>query len=214
MSKTRIDWENPIEGWKLTHTWNPLIGCKHGCAWCIAKQWNIQYKFIDDWEQPEYSPKRAEGIKTFPKNSVVFVCFMADLFGDWVRGDTIQGIINYTTYYPDMKFLYLTKNPKRYLDFEFPENSWIGTSISTSAELNRAGHLIYAGDRLKLSVFLSIEPMLGSFKGYSFSLIDWIIIGGMTANKEMRIDPKKEWIYSVKHNNIYYKNNLRGIMEE
>ena len=69
---------------------------------------------------------------------------MCDLFGDWVKGHQIRHIIYITTLYPQHRFLFLTKNPKRYREFEFPKNCWLGATIDCGGEkaLNQSYSLV------------------------------------------------------------------------
>ena len=55
--------------------------------------------------------------------------------------------------------------------------------------------------------YISIEPLLGSFENHDISFADLIIVGVMTGINPVK--PKREWIDSIKHHNIYYKENIR-----
>ena len=206
MGKTKIDWKNEKEGFKLTHTWNPVIGCQYGCPGCIAEQWNNRYKWIKNFKEPEWKRQLfLNGLKGVKKGDAVFVVFLGDLFGSWVASLTIDVIIHEVSKYPEVKFLFLTKNPNRYHKFVFPNNSWLGTSISSHNAMWRYNELRTIN---YVPTFLSIEPIKGKIVT-DLSEVDWVIIGGMSGGGKLNIRPKPSWIESVKHDNIYYKQNVR-----
>lgn len=59
----------------------------------------------------------------------VFTCSMGELFGDWVEQKWIDDILDAVRDAPQWNFLFLTKNPKRLVDIEWPENAWVGTTV-------------------------------------------------------------------------------------
>ena len=111
MNKTKIEWTN----W----TWNPVVGCKHNCWYCYGKR--IAKRFFKDNPnyEPKFYPERLKEPYTLKKPSKIFVCSMADLFGDWVKMNWIERVIKVVKENPQHTFQFLTKNPKRYLEFEF-----------------------------------------------------------------------------------------------
>ncbi|MDP2364150.1 MAG: DUF5131 family protein, partial [Ignavibacteria bacterium] len=86
-------------------------------------------------------------------------------------------------------FIFLTKNPKRYSQFDFPKNAWIGYSTT--------GALYHKWDsRHKDNIkFTSIEPMMGDMVNTEY-LHDtqWIICGKESGNRKERISPEPDWI--------------------
>lgn len=99
MNKTKIDWADM--------SWNPVTGCRHGCAYCYARR--TATRFNAGLEDPA---TLAGGLHVLPEKikatpypygfeptlhryrlgqpqntkepQTVFVCSMADLFGRWV----------------------------------------------------------------------------------------------------------------------------------
>ena len=51
------------------------------------------------------------------------------MFGRWVPSEWIQAIIDVFRACPEWIFIICTKFPQRLLEFEFPQNVWIGTTI-------------------------------------------------------------------------------------
>lgn len=77
---------------------------------------------------------------TYPEQrkapSNIFVCSMSDLFGAWVPDEWIERIFDACKRAPQHTYLFLTKNPARYLDLaskgKLPEerNFWYGTTTT------------------------------------------------------------------------------------
>ena len=114
LNKTKIDW--------CDFTWNPLVGCKNNCfnSKCYAKQINNRYKFIPDWNEPKYyferltEPYKFNTLKN--KGKKVFTVSMGDLFGSWVDAEFIKQVLKTAASCHNLQFMFLTKNPNRYLE--------------------------------------------------------------------------------------------------
>jgi protein gp37 len=181
------------------YSWNPVVGCSHGCPYCYAKRLNDRFKFIPEWTKPEFFEKRLEQPSKLKKNSVVFVCDMADLFCKAVPKEWIRKIIDTCTINRQHRFIMLTKNPQRCYDFTYWQNTLVGQTITK-------GLGFYPKDYKHELDFLSIEPIMGSFEGIDLGGFDFIIVGAMTGADP--VVPKREWIDSIQHPHIFYKNNI------
>lgn len=185
MNKTKIEY--------VDYTWNPLVGCKHACEYCFAEKMNKRFKWIDNWQKPVYFYKRLDEPYKLRKPARILVGSMTDLFGDWVNTGFIKQVRDITRLSPLHTFLFLTKNPKRYAEFEFPENCWLGTTVERTSRINRVDILRnLQTNNLK---FVSFEPLLGDMAGLDFGDIDWGIIGGLTPYHKMENISK--WIRGI-----------------
>jgi protein gp37 len=207
MNKTNIEW--------CDFTFNPVVGCKHGCKYCYAKQISNRFKMVQFWERPEFFPERLHSkIPKIPKirnriaeiispdKPLIFVGSMCDLFGEWVNPTWIIETMDYT-HFKEANFMFLTKNPKNYFGYNLrTQNTIIGTTIESKKQLNRLEEI----KKFNNKKFISIEPIMSDFSGVDFSGIDFIIVGAMTGKNPIK--PKKEWIESINHNQIYYKLNV------
>ncbi len=114
--------------------------------------------------------------RTFKQEDFVFVCDMNDLFGEWVPKQMIQKIIDYIST-SKATFLLLTKNPKRYLEFNLPKNCVAGATIETDKEYF-TGYAPNRLDRIKTMQELqhprkmvSIEPIMTPSHDFAKSII-------------------------------------------
>ena len=77
------------------------------------------------------------------KPRAIFVCSMADLFGEWVPDEWIKAVFDACAAAPQHRYLFLTKDPGRYCDLEraglLPsgDNYWFGATYDHS---NWMGH--------------------------------------------------------------------------
>ena len=167
---------------------------------------------IPKWDEPKIFWDRLHEPMKRKKPANIFVGSMCDLFGDWCQRWWIQAVVNMCVNCPQHTFFFLTKNPKRYVEFKFPENCWLGATVTGEAS-GKSWPNCLDGDptsdmyNLPNKKFLSIEPILGSFFGHRFDFIDQIIVGADSRRGAPK--PKRKWIKSIKHPSIYYKENIR-----
>lgn len=153
-----------------------------------------------------------------PRN--IFVCSMADLFGDWVPDEWIEQVFEACEAAPQHKYLFLTKNGKRYLELArkgiMPDadNFWYGCSVT------RPDAPFFFSNKCK--TFASIEPILEPFDWIPglkhIGLPDWIIVGAETGNRKNKVRPEKDWLGGIvngcaEHNiPLFMKESLRELM--
>lgn len=181
MKKSNIDW--------CDHVLNPVIGCKHNCSFgCYAERDNKFRKWVKKWNEPEVKYGWIKKLKTIKEPSRIFVGSLTDLFGDWVPEDWITKTLSTIDYYPQHTFMFLTKNPKRYKEFNFPKNCWLGVTV-TGIDDWRNVAMLHTTPKNNLK-FVSIEPILDVIATGYFWLADWIILGGLTPKPVH----KQKWI--------------------
>lgn len=203
-------------------TWNPVTGCKHGCDYCYAE--GIANRFLTQKFEPTFYERRLsapynsripEKYNGHPGRRNVFVCSMADLFGEWVDEEWITKVLDVCKNTPQWNYLFLTKNPRRLLNYSFPENSWVGTSVDVKSRLGAALDLMPQVDAPVR--FISFEPLLEDMGEPNLSFIDWIIIGGQSGDASRNIpakQPKWEWVERLlfasrkSDTKVYFKPNL------
>ena len=175
---------------------------------------------------PTFHRYRLEEPQRWKKPRNIFVCSMADLFGDWVPDEWIKEVFAACDAAPQHRFLFLTKNPSRYKELEnlLPlhrrppavAEMWFGHSYTGTGDYKPMQlHLAH-------SRFVSIEPLLHDLSEQDMMIVaatnDWIIIGAETGHRKGKVIPKKSWVdgivYYAKRNNVpvFMKESLREIM--
>lgn len=163
----------------VTRTWNPVSGCLHNCIYCWARRLALtRLKHLPRYKDGFKPRLNREEFRRGFKKGLVFVCDMGDLFGVWVPSEWIEEVINHVRRYPSAIFLFLTKNPERYLEFrdELSEldNVILGATIETDDDslyvrnrISKAplpSRRLYAMERVAQEVggalMVSIEPVL------------------------------------------------------
>ena len=91
-AKSKFNITNDNIEW-ARYTWNPVTGCLHDCNYCYAR--DIANRFYKHFK-PEFHEHRLEAPQNTKRRKdlpdKVFVCSMADLFGEWVKKSWIQEI--------------------------------------------------------------------------------------------------------------------------
>ena len=67
---------------------------------------------------PTFHRYRLEEPQRWKKPRNIFVCSMADLFGDWVPDEWIREVVAACDAAPQHRYLFLTKNPSRYKELD------------------------------------------------------------------------------------------------
>jgi protein gp37 len=186
MNKTAIEW--------CDYTWNPVTGCKHGCPYCYARKIAERFKGSKAWPQgfePMFHPERLLDQRKVKNPQTIFVCSMADLFGEWVPNSWINEVMLAAKGASRHTYIFLTKNPKRYLtipgDYLGQKNFWFGTSVTNQYDADQRIHWL---QRLpEGNAFISFEPLLENPGHLDLHDIKQVIIGAQT-NPSVEVTPE------------------------
>ena len=179
---------------------------------------------------PTFHRYRLDEPQHWKKPRTIFVCSMADLFGDWVPDEWIEQVFKACEAAPQHRYMFLTKNPARFKQLrkngiKLPNYCWIGTSVTRDAEqadqyTGRTGYLSENWDTTA-QWFVSVEPILERMSRSSIenlTAMNWVIVGAETGNRKGKVVPRKEWIDEIAaeckrcRTPIFMKDSLRGLM--
>lgn len=224
MEKTKIEWcdssWNPVTGCYHTcpycyarRTANRFKGCN------ASPDGSTASRFVVLEDRPQYTDKlgtshsaaypygfvptyhkyRIDDLKTRKFGQNIFVCSMADLFGDWVPVDVILEVFNACREHDEHRYLFLTKNPARYYSLAslglLPKmkNFWYGTTVEDQDQ-----DYFFSEEH---HTFLSIEPIMAPFDSrecFDQNIKpDWIIIGAETGKRENKVIPERSWVEPI-----------------
>jgi protein gp37 len=210
-------------------SWNPIVGCKHDCPYCYAR--DIATRYPDAFPhgfEPAFRPYMLNAPRntSLPKEAMfdaryshVFAGSMTDWFGRWVPREWIEAVLATMRENQLWKFLCLTKFPKRMAEFNLPPNLWAGTTVDLQARVaNAEAAFAVLADKNPAGVrWLSIEPLLEPLKFTRLDLFKWVVIGGASkSSKTPAFHPPFPWIIDIYAQakaagcQVYMKTNLLG----
>jgi len=186
-------------------TWNPVTGCNKGCDYCYARQW---WRRFHEARYGAFEPRLWRGRLDEPCGKktagVIFTVSMGDLFDPHLCNADRDAVMCMFDECARHEYVILTKNESglgryaQYLDVHgksWPENLWVGVSVTREQDLDRVNVLqatVPTGQRVVCFEPL-LEPVLTSFMH-----IDWVIIGGMTAQLGcLKFVPPVDWIMRI-----------------
>lgn len=213
MIKSKIDW--------CDSTFNPVTGCLHGCQYCYArgivarfggKATGIPHVLNERWRDgngnakpypfgftPTFHRYKLDEYQKKKRSRNIFVCSMADLFGEWVPEEWIIEVFEACKKGPQHNYIFLTKNPERYIELcqkgllPQEDNFWFGSSATRPSD-----HYSWFTDQ-KFHWFLSMEPLLEEFGEINPGAVkpEWVIIGAETGNRKDKVIPRHAWIENL-----------------
>lgn len=247
MNKTKIDWcdysWNPITGC--------LHECDYCYARKIAKRFDgkaDKRPYLQLKDQPEifdlceplldfrghkmpypfaFSPTlhryRLDEPQGIREPQTIFVCSMADLFGEWVPEEWIIEVFKACSAAYHHRYLFLTKNPERYVQLGKErklmagDGFWYGTTVTKTDE-----EYLYVDERAGIKTFVSIEPIMEPFAPPlpMNAMPNWVIVGAETGNRKGKVKPEKSWLDGLierceeTQTPIFMKESLRELMGE
>jgi DNA repair photolyase len=204
----------------VTHTWNPIKGrCPHNCNYCYMKN-----KLVGELRLDKKCLKDNLGSGNF-----IFVGSSTDMFADDVLKEWIIKVLKYCNKFPNNKYLFQTKNPKRFIEVinYFPKDVIFGTTIETNRDykINKAPPTDERKDWIMKfpshKTMISIEPIMifdmDMFVGWIKEIEPkFISIGADSKNSKLPEPNKEEINFFIKQlkqfTEVRLKDNLNRLM--
>lgn len=189
------------------HAWNPMIGCRKcspACQNCWAETWAKRF------HQP-FEPHEAKARRGVPREGMVFMGSLTDLFGDWVDEANVTGwLARAARPSKAARYMWLTKragNMKRALEFwgsrlnrpgAWFQRNYFGITAENQEWFDkRMGAVEAFPDWAQW--WISAEPLLGPI---DLRLIDnlkhkpsWVVVGAESGRNRRLCDNR--WIESI-----------------
>lgn len=173
---------------------------------------------------PTFHRYRLDIPARWTKPRTIFVCSMADLFGEWVPDKWIEQVFEACEAAPQHRYLFLTKNPKRYVELyrngilRVRDSFWYGSTITNANDPFYYSRMPDDNPH----TFCSIEPILEPIGieplGTMRVMPDWVIVGAETGSRKDKVAPQKEWIDEIAaecrrcRKPLFMKDSLRSLM--
>jgi protein gp37 len=210
----------------VSHTKNYAKGkCYFDCKYCYMKRWGEQQPVRFD--EKEINEDMGE-------DKFIFVGSSIDLFAPNIPHLWIMKVLEHCRKYPKNKYLFQSKNPKRFYEFLdfFPEKTVLGTTLETNlllpdvslapAPIERI--VAFKGLPDRFERMITIEPIQKfSLSVFLMHLRDcqpkWVNVGANTSNLKLQ-EPSSEEVKQLVKNlralkiDVKLKKNLERIYKE
>jgi protein gp37 len=175
--------------------WNPVTGCLHDCPYCYARELALSARLAPFYpvgftplfhherlDSPRVTPLPKDVVRN-PAKRRVFVCSMADLYGNWVPDEWIDAVHSAMRDNPQWRYITLTKHPHRYTVKPPPPGAWIGASVDGQKRVSIVERTMarVGGAAVR---WLSLEPLLEDLRFTDLSMFDWIVVGAQTETQQ------------------------------
>ena len=147
---------------------------------------------IDDFEKPEYFPRKLRLMeKKRPQNFLL--TGMSD-FSLW-EPEWREEIFSKMSQNPQHQYLFLTKRPEMIQFSTALDNAWFGVTVTASKEKERIQALrehIQGGH-----YHVTFEPMFDNIGDVDLSGVEWVVIGTETGRRKNKSVSRPEWVWNL-----------------
>ncbi|WP_456469669.1 DUF5131 family protein [Archaeoglobus sp.] len=115
-------------------TWNPFVGCRFNCVYCIPS-FQRQAKRRRKWcelcyrYEPHFHPERLNRV---PNAEVIFACAYGDIAH--AKSEWVEQILDTIEQHEDKTFYIQTKDPRVFELYCFPPNVKLGITLETNLD--------------------------------------------------------------------------------
>jgi len=147
---------------------------------------------------PTFHRYRLDEPQRIKKPQNIFVCSMADLFGEWVPEEWIKAVFEACEKAPQHRYLFLTKNPLRHIALAkagiLPTKHYYGWTVTNRKDTHR--NSLFP----EYNTFVSFEPLYGDTNYFDYcndAITGWAIVGAETGNRKGKVIPRRDWIENI-----------------
>jgi len=187
------------------------------------------------FKQPELHFDEQELKTNLGEGNFIFVGSSCDMFAEEISREWIVDTLEHCEKYPQNKYLFQSKNPERFNDFNIPKKTILCTTIETNKQsllnkysspisfIERIHDLLRIAQTTKIPVMVTIEPIMDfnlwdMFSWLGDRLISQINIGANTNPAIKLPEPPKEKILKLisaleKITTVHLKPNLDRLIK-
>lgn len=206
------------------YQWNPIKGkCEFDCVYCYMKRFgHLKPPRLVEKEFKEFETD----IKNVEKPVTIFVGSSIDMFAKSIPGEWINRVLKFCCQY-DNTYLFQSKNPARFLDFNFPADTIFGTTIESNRDHEGISKAPCIYDRIqamielrhqKYRTMVTIEPVL---EFNVFEMVDilrvikpeWINLGADSGGNKLPEPSKEKLLELMDKIDIRQKPNLKRLLK-
>jgi len=205
-------------------TWNPIRGkCPHECTYCYMKRFPLGPLHLDEKSLRD----------DLSKAKTIFVGSSTDMWHFDVPYSWLEQVLDKCARYPEVTFLFQSKNPARFLCVGLPPNRILGTTLETNRSTEKFSKAPNPWERAEFlfettssqlrirNTMVSIEPIIDFDLDRFYSMIrciepKFVSIGADSKGHNLPEPPAekiKELIQELeKFTEVKIKDNLKRLM--
>lgn len=179
-------------------TWNPIVGCTHGCEFCYARRVmkrrkpgvredGTHYGCWNCWQfRPHLHEERLGQPAAVKSPRIIFCGSVTDLFDPGVGYEGARELVWGAMERADWHhYVALTKRPDLIEPAELDDHArtlrlWLGVSVTCDDDWWRVERLVEATRHTRVHPIISCEPLLGPIRHEIPREIEWVIVGAQT----------------------------------
>lgn len=213
MQTTDISWAD--------YSWNPQTGCSRAGPICYDPETGVPKCYAEVFSRRQgrtdkpWTVANAEENVTMHEDRVdepneyswpegpgkVFVGSMTDMFHAETDPAFVQDVLETCRRHPEHVWIWLTKRPHHAAEWrlDWPENCWLGTSVgSAGRDYPDTRHRIEQLRDVDVATkWVSFEPLLEPIGEVALDHIDWVVVGGESAEDEHRREMDHAWARDI-----------------